>query len=39
VPLTESLEDLKWRGARPEVRDFCTRIGFDEFAARVHRWM
>jgi len=39
VPLTESIEDLEWRGAGAELRDFCTRIGFDEFAQRVHRWM
>jgi len=38
VPLSESLEDLEWRGARPELREFCRRIGFEEFAARVHRW-
>jgi 5'-3' exonuclease len=39
VPLTESLEDLEWRGARPELRDFCTRIGFVKFPPRVDRWM
>jgi 5'-3' exonuclease len=38
VPLAESLGDLEWRGARPELRDFCARIGYDDFAARVHRW-
>ena len=38
VPLTESLEDLEWRGARPELRDFCARIGFEGLVARVHRW-
>jgi len=39
VPLRESLEGLEWRGARPELRDFCERIGFDEFPARVRHWM
>ena len=39
VPLTDSLEDLAWRGARPELRDFCARIGFDDLVPRVHRWM
>ena len=39
VPLTESLEDLAWRGARPELREFCARIGFDDLVPRVHRWM
>jgi len=38
VPLGESLEDLAWRGARPELRDFCARIGYEAFAARVPRW-
>ena len=38
VPLGESLEALEWRGARPELRDFCRRIGYEDFVARVHRW-
>jgi 5'-3' exonuclease len=38
VPLRESLEDLEWRGARPGLRDFCARIGFEEFPERVERW-
>jgi 5'-3' exonuclease len=38
VPLRESLADLEWRGARPELRDFCSAIGFEAFCARVHRW-
>ena len=38
VPLTESLEELEWRGARPELRDFCARIGFDQLIPRIHRW-
>jgi 5'-3' exonuclease len=38
VPLAESLADLEWRGARPELRDLCARIGFDDFVPRVHRW-
>ncbi len=38
APLAESLADLEWRGARPELRDFCARIGFDGFPARVRRW-
>jgi 5'-3' exonuclease len=39
VPLRETLADLEWRGARPELRAFCASIGFDDFPARVHRWM
>jgi 5'-3' exonuclease len=38
VPLAEELEDLAWLGARPELRSFCARIGFDSFPARVPRW-
>jgi len=38
VPLAESLDDLAWRGARPELRDLCARLGFDALPARVQRW-
>ncbi len=38
VPLRESLDDLEWRGARKELRDFCARIGFTDFPERVRRW-
>lgn len=36
VPLTESLDDLRWRGANPEaLRAVCAEIGFDRFADEV----
>lgn len=38
VPLTESLADLEWRGARPELRALCAQLGFEAFPARVRRW-
>jgi 5'-3' exonuclease len=38
VPLAESLDDLAWRGALPSLRDFCRRIGYDDFPERVKRW-
>jgi 5'-3' exonuclease len=38
VPLKESLDDLEWRGARPEFRAFCERLGLDGLQQRVHRW-
>jgi len=38
VPLRESLDELEWRGARAELRDFCQRIGFRDFPERVKRW-
>jgi len=38
VPLTESLDDLAYRGARPELRELCERLGFKGFLERVPRW-
>ena len=38
APVTESLDDLAWRGAQPEFRAFCARLGFPDLAARVTRW-
>jgi 5'-3' exonuclease len=38
VPLRESLADLAWRGALPELRGFCARIGYERFLERVNRW-
>ncbi|MEJ7731243.1 MAG: 5'-3' exonuclease H3TH domain-containing protein [Polyangiaceae bacterium] len=38
VPLTETFADLEWKGARPSLRDFCARIGFESVLPRVHRW-
>jgi 5'-3' exonuclease len=39
VPLTESLEDLRWRGARREpFAALCERLGAPDLLARPHRW-
>jgi 5'-3' exonuclease len=38
APLAETLDDLAWQGARPELRDLCARIGFGAFPERVHFW-
>jgi 5'-3' exonuclease len=39
VPLPESLDDLRWRGARrPELTELCREIGDLEFLERVQRW-
>ncbi len=38
VPLEESLEDLRWLGARAELRDLTARHGFPEVCERVPRW-
>lgn len=38
VPLQENLADLEWRGARPQLRGFCRRLGDESFPKRVARW-
>jgi 5'-3' exonuclease len=35
APIAESLADLSRRGPRPELADFCARIGFGGFAERA----
>ncbi len=39
VPLDEALDDLAWRGARPELRQFCAELGADDIPDRIPRWM
>lgn len=39
VPLTESLDDLEWKGAdRDALTELCKELGDDKFVARVERW-
>jgi 5'-3' exonuclease len=39
VPLTETLEDLRWSGSRrPELLAVCAEIGDDDVAARMPLW-
>jgi 5'-3' exonuclease len=39
VPLTETLDDLRWRGARrQELTDLCREIGDDDLPDRIQRW-
>jgi len=39
VPLTESLADLEWRGARRgQLEAFCARVGARNVMERVSRW-
>ncbi len=39
VPLTESLDDLEWRGVRrSEYEALCGELGFGAIANRPHRW-
>jgi len=39
APVPETIADLEWRGARPELRDFCARLGIDDVVPRVHKWI
>jgi 5'-3' exonuclease len=38
APVRESIHELEWRGASPELRPLCERIGFEDFPRRVSRW-
>jgi 5'-3' exonuclease len=38
APVTESLEDLRWKGALPALRELCASLGIDELVSRVPRW-
>ncbi len=39
VPITETLEDLEWRGVpRAGFEAFCATVGFEPTAIRVDRW-
>ncbi|MFQ6026948.1 MAG: 5'-3' exonuclease H3TH domain-containing protein [Dehalococcoidia bacterium] len=39
VPLSESLEDLEWRGVpRPEFQELCGELGFQRLVDLPHRW-
>ncbi len=35
APATESLDELRWRGPRPELRSFCKALGFEDLVDRV----
>ncbi len=39
VPITDTLEDLEWKGAlRTEYEALCTELGFDGLTSRPHLW-
>lgn len=38
VPLSESVEDLEWRGAQEELKELCSQIGAAEILDRVPIW-
>jgi 5'-3' exonuclease len=35
APATESLDELRWRGPRPELRALCKELGFEDLVDRV----
>ncbi len=39
VPLNENLDDLAWRGARPELKSLCQEIGAESLIARIPAWI
>jgi 5'-3' exonuclease len=38
VPLKETLRDLEWRGAHPQLKELCQALGDEKFPIRVERW-
>ena len=38
VPIKESIADLEWHGAQPQLRQLCTDLGEKTLAERVARW-
>lgn len=38
VPLTEKLDDLKWRGAYPRLKKFCHELGDERIPERIPLW-
>ena len=38
VPLKETLDDLKWRGAYPRLKKLCHELGDERIPERVSRW-
>ena len=39
VPLNERVDDLEWRGARPELRQLCAELGAEDIPNRIMRWI
>ena len=38
VPLTERLDDLKWRGALPRLKELCAELGDEKIPTRISKW-
>ena len=39
VPIKEKLGDLRWRGAREELREICQKMGAKTLPERIPRWI
>jgi 5'-3' exonuclease len=38
VPLTEKLNDLKWQGAYPRLKELCRELGDEKIPVRISNW-
>jgi 5'-3' exonuclease len=38
VPLTEKLNDLKWKGAYPRLKELCHELGDEKIPLRISNW-
>ncbi len=38
VPIAEKLDDLKWRGALPRLKELCAELGDEKIPTRIARW-
>ena len=38
VPLTEKLNDLKWQGAYPQLKELCDELGDEKISLRISNW-
>lgn len=38
VPLQEKLSDLKWQGAREQLKGICQKLGEEQLPKRISRW-
>ena len=38
VPLEEKLNDLKWQGAHPRLKELCHKLGDERIPDRIPRW-
>jgi 5'-3' exonuclease len=39
VPISESLDELEWRGAHEKLRALCAQLGADDIPDRITRWI